>query len=139
MPALFSLDTSVCVDLLRRPSTEISGQLEDVLDVDTSISSIVLGELETGVRKSSRPAWHADLLQRFLTRIVVVDFDAAAARHYGEIRAHLERRGTAIGPLDQLIAAHARSQGVTLITTNLREFKRVPGLKCQAWPAALRK
>jgi tRNA(fMet)-specific endonuclease VapC len=139
MPVFFSLDTSVCVALLRMSATQISDQLDNILDVDTVISSIVLGELETGIRKSHRQAWHAELLHRFLTRIAVIDFDSAAARHYGEIRAHLERRGTPIGPLDQLIAAHARSLGLTLITTNLREFKRVPGLKCQAWPATLPK
>lgn len=91
--------------------------------MDTVISSIVLGELETGIRKSHRPAWHAELLHRFLTRIAVIDFDSAAARHCGEIRAHLERRGTPIGPLDQLIAAHARSLGLTLITTNLIDIQ----------------
>ena len=63
----------------------------------------------------------------------MLDFTEAAARSYGEIRADLERKGTLIGPLDLLIAAHARSLGATLITLNAREFKRVKGLQVQAW------
>jgi tRNA(fMet)-specific endonuclease VapC len=133
MPAGYSLDTSVCVALLRLPEGRIPNQLEQIGARAINISSIVLGELEVGARKSRRPEWHTGLVEAFLELVPVVDFDRAAARHYGEIRAHLERRGTPIGPLDQLIAAHARSLDRTLLTMNLREFRRVPGLTCHAW------
>jgi tRNA(fMet)-specific endonuclease VapC len=63
----------------------------------------------------------------------VRDFDVAAAEHYGDLRAELERRGQTIGPLDLLIAAHARSLGATLVTGNTREFRRVPKLAVLSW------
>lgn len=135
MAGPFSLDTSVCVSLLRLPRVKIPAELQQLMDVKTTISSVVLGELETGVQKSPQPELPRRLLQYFLEHIAVLDFDAGAARHYGEIRAYLESRGTPIGPLDQLIAAHARSLGLTLLTFNLREFKRVPDLRCEGWVA----
>ncbi len=73
------------------------------------------------------------MLEEFLTLFPVMDFNQTAARHYGDIRADLEKRGTPIGPLDLLIAAHARSLGVAVVTGNVAEFKRVAGLKVVAW------
>ena len=92
-----------------------------------------MAELETGAAKSQRPAKAKGLLHDFLAQIVVADFDASAASEYGLIRGYLEKRGEPIGPLDLLIAAHARSLGVTLVTANLREFRRVPRLRCEDW------
>lgn len=99
---------------------------------EAAISGIVAAELWAGAMKANR-ASEADRLEELLEFFPVLDFTPAAAQCYGEIRADLERKGTPIGPLDLLIAAHARSLGATLITLNAREFKRVKGLKVQTW------
>jgi tRNA(fMet)-specific endonuclease VapC len=111
--------------------------MPDVLDrwsaQDMALSSIVAAELEVGIHKSSRPEIQKARLNLFFSRLRIDSFDQSAARHYGEIRAELESKGTPIGPLDLLIAAHARSLKATLITANVGEFKRVKGLKLLAW------
>jgi len=123
------LDTSVCIDLLR--GREPRGRLPRL--ADCALSVITVAELEVGVLRSSARAKQRRALDAFLELFRVVPWDEVAARHYGEIRVELERRGIAIGPLDLLIAAHARSLGANLLTGNLREFRRVPGLRCLAW------
>lgn len=122
------LDSSACVHVLRGRAPF------DALPAckDTAVSSLVVAELWTGVEKANRPD-KAGSLETFLNLFSVVDFGGEEARHYAQIRADLERKGTTIGPLDLLIAAHARSVGATLITRNAREFKRVKGLKVLAW------
>ncbi|RRJ95420.1 type II toxin-antitoxin system VapC family toxin [Opitutaceae bacterium TAV4] len=123
------LDTNVCIDLLRGRAR---GRRLPAC-TQCRLSSIVVAELWTGVHKSSDLEKHRKSLMAFLDLFEVLRFDEEAARHYGEIRAHLEGAGTPIGPLDQLIASQARSQGGALLTANLREFQRVPGLVCLAW------
>ena len=133
MADLQMLDTSVCVALLRAASKNLThAQARRPLS-GSCISSIVLAELQAGARKSHRPEFHLALIEAFTAGVPVRPFDSAAARAYGEIRADLESKGTPIGPLDLLIAAHAQSLGATLFTDNAREFKRVKGLKCKAW------
>lgn len=123
------LDTNVCIDLLRG---KVRGRRLPAYD-QCRLPAVVVAELWTGANKSAEPDAHRRSLAAFLELFAIAPFDAAAARHYGEIRAHLEKAGTPIGPLDQLIAAQARSLDAILLTANLREFRRVPGLKCQAW------
>ncbi len=122
------LDSSACIHVLRglAPFNALPARK------DTAVSSLVAGELWTGVEKSNRTD-QTRSLEIFLSLFSVIDFGSENARHYGQIRADLERKGTPIGPLDLLIAAHARSLGSSLITRNAREFKRVKGLKIQAW------
>ena len=126
--AAYLLDSSVCVMILRGRTA--------VADLppppEAAISGIVAAELWAGAMKATRSS-EADRLQELLEFFPVLDFTQAAARSYGEIRADLERRGQTIGPLDLLIAAHALSLGAILVTGNVREFKRVKGLKVQAW------
>ncbi|MCC6356221.1 MAG: type II toxin-antitoxin system VapC family toxin [Verrucomicrobiae bacterium] len=133
MADLQMLDTSVCVALLRAASKRLTPTQSRRPIAGACISSIVLAELQAGAHKSHRPAFHHALIEAFTAGVPVRPFDTAAARAYGEIRADLEARGTPIGPLDILIAAHARSLGAILHTDNATEFKRVQGLKCQAW------
>jgi len=124
----FLLDSSVCVDLLRgRANTSPLPKRGEA-----AISSIVAAELWAGAEESGRATATA-MLEEFLTLIPVLDFDQTAARHYGDIRADLEKRGTPIGPLDLLIAAHARSLGACVLTGNVAVFKRVQGLKVVVW------
>lgn len=127
MPYL--LDTSVCVSLIRADSA-----LRILPPTDTCMVSVITAaELEIGIHRSARPDPQRLAVDGLLQLFRVLPFEVSAVVHYGEIRAHLENKGTPIGPLDLLIAAHARSLGATLITANAKEFKRVPGLKCQAW------
>lgn len=123
------LDTNVCIDLLRAKAV---GKRLPPYD-RCRLPAVVAAELWTGVNKSADLAKQTQKLSAFLELFDIVPFDGEAARHYGEIRSHLEKQGTPIGSLDQLIAAQARSAGATLLTSNMQEFKRVPGLKCQAW------
>ncbi|CAN5797339.1 type II toxin-antitoxin system VapC family toxin [soil metagenome] len=126
--AAYLLDSSVCVMILRG-RTAVA---ELPAPPEAAISGIVAAELWAGAMKANR-ASESDRLEELLEFFPVLDFTPAAARSYGEIRADLERKGTLIGPLDLLIAAHARSLEATLVTANAREFKRVKGLKVQAW------
>ncbi|MHB8903380.1 MAG: PIN domain-containing protein [Thermoguttaceae bacterium] len=89
--------------------------------------------LDYGAEKSARPQQNHVALDAFLAPLMVAEFDSLAAARYGEVRAALERIGTPIGPLDTMIAAHALSLGVTLVTNNVSEFSRVVGLKIENW------
>lgn len=126
----FLLDSSACIPVLRNRSG-----LDKLPDPAlTGIPVIVAAELWTGVKKNIKThPHHAARLEAFLSLFHLPDFDLAAALHYAEIRASLESKGRTIGPLDLLIAAQARSLGATLVTANVREFKRVKGLKVLAW------
>jgi tRNA(fMet)-specific endonuclease VapC len=136
--ATFVLDTDVCIDLIRGRAPAESLESGRVPLAASVISSVTLAELEVGVAKAPAPSRPRRQLDDFLEQVVVADFDTAAARHYGEIRAHLEKKGNTIGPFDLLIAAYARSRGASLVTANLQEFRRVPGLKCIDWKCSAR-
>jgi len=99
-------------------------------------STIVISELLYGAAKSARPVQNRSEVERFANRIKVLSFDADAAAHTGDIRAALHRRGQPIGSYDALIAGHARSRGLIVVTGNLREFQRVDGLRSGDWLAA---
>jgi tRNA(fMet)-specific endonuclease VapC len=97
------------------------------------ISTITLAELEYGAAKSQQPKKNREALEQFISPLEVAAFDREATAAYGKIRAALEKRGSPIGSMDMLIAAHALSLGVTLVTNNEREFRRVPGLPVENW------
>lgn len=123
------LDSSVCVAVLRK-----EGNLRRLPPPERCVvSQVTAAELWTGVEKGNRRDERAAKLDGLLAIFTLLDFNEAAARAYGEIRAALERRGRTIGPLDLLIAAHARSLGATVLTGNFGEFNRVPGLKVLRW------
>ena len=98
-----------------------------------SISSITFMELVYGAERSSNPERNLTILEGFVARMDVLQLDDSAAAHAGQIRAELARLGMPIGPYDQLIAGHARSQGLVLVTNNEKEFARVPGLRTENW------
>lgn len=129
----YLLDTNICIEMLRRPGSPAFGHLHRLQVGDIGISTITLAELEFGINKSSAPARNAMLLAQACSTLEIVDFDNHAAACYGQVRCGLEARGKPIGPLDTLIAAHALSLGVTLVTNNMREFKRVKGLRLENW------
>jgi tRNA(fMet)-specific endonuclease VapC len=97
------------------------------------ISSITLAELIYGVEKSSLPERNRRNVEDFVSRLDVLSYDDAAAAHYGDIRADLERKGTTIGVNELHISGHARSQGLILVTNNTKEFERVEGLRIDDW------
>ena len=123
------LDTSVCVELLRGrvPTVRLPAPPDSVLSV------ITVAELEVGIRRSARPAAQRQAVQAFTDFFEILPWDVETTGHYGEIRVDLEKRGVVIGPLDMLIAAHARRLGATLVTANVGEFSRVAGLSCFEW------
>ena len=130
------LDTNICIGLIRgRNVKQILKNLRRYSAQDVAISSITLAELEHGVEKSCHPIRNRKLLNNFLAPFVVPSFDEDAAREFGRIRAYLEERGKTIGIMDMLIASHALSLDVTLVTNNVREFKRVPKLRVVNWTA----
>lgn len=130
---IYMLDTNICIYIIKRKPRKVLKKFETCHISDVVISSITLSELEYGVAKSSLPEQNEEALSEFLAPLEIIPYDDRAAVHYGEIRAYLEGKGRAIGSMDMLIAAHARSLGLTLITNNIREFKRIPDLKAENW------
>ena len=130
----YLLDTNLCIRMLRDRPPQVRERFN--LEADSlCISTIVMTELLHGAAKSARPAHNRNEVERFAARLEVLAFDAAAADHAADIRANLEARGEMIGGYGLLIAGHARSRGLTVITGNLSEFRRVDGLRCEDWLA----
>ncbi len=130
---MYMLDTNICIYAIKNKPARVLDRLKREMEHGLCISSITLAELEYGVRHSAHVAQNEQALLRFLVILSVLPFSAVAASEYGEIRNRLARQGTPIGPLDMLIAAHARAEDLVLVTNNVREFERVPGLKLENW------
>jgi tRNA(fMet)-specific endonuclease VapC len=128
----FLLDTNICIYVLKNRPQELRERFNQRAS-QLCISSIVLSELMYGVEKSSRPDENMARLESFCARLEVLPYDDNAAAHFGQIRASLERKGEVIGAYDLMIAAHARSRGLTLVTNNESEFRRVEGLVVENW------
>ncbi|MFP4418826.1 MAG: type II toxin-antitoxin system VapC family toxin [Chitinispirillaceae bacterium] len=129
----YMLDTNICIYIIKKKPISVLSRLQNEAITDVVVSSITLAELEYGVYKSSRVEQNKLALLRFFTPIEIVPFDDMAAGKYGQIRAALERAGRPIGSLDTLIAAHALSLRLILVTNNTSEFKRVKGLRVENW------
>ena len=128
----YMLDTSIAIYVIKRRPPEAlatfnqhAGQL--------CISSITLAELMHGVEKSAKPDHNLRQIEDFTSRLTVLEYGNKAASHYGDIRAVLERKGIPVGVNDLHIAGHARSEGLTLVTNNLKEFERVEALRLENW------
>ena len=129
----YMLETNICIYIIKHRPEKVLLEFMKHAPGDICISSITYSELMYGVHKSSKPQQNMLALTLFLSPVTVLDFDSAAGAAFGEILAELEARGTPIGPMDTLIAAHARSAGLTLVTNNTREFRRVKGLDLENW------
>jgi tRNA(fMet)-specific endonuclease VapC len=127
------LDTNICVAVIRLRSAKALTRLQMMTPGSVGLSIITVSELEFGAAKSQNPQRNRLALQQFLLPFEILPFDSFASVHYGDIRARLEKLGTPIGPLDTLIAAHARSLNTALVTNNISEFRRVHGLKVEDW------
>jgi tRNA(fMet)-specific endonuclease VapC len=129
----YLLDTNICIYIIKQHPKQVIEHLRTLLVGDVAISAITLAELEYGAAKSSRPEQNREALIAFTAPLEVLPFDDNASLHYGEIRADLERSGMVIGAMDMLIAAHARSRSLKLVTNNSREFQRIHGLDIENW------
>jgi tRNA(fMet)-specific endonuclease VapC len=127
------LDTDTCIALIKRQPRELIKRLQGKAVGDVGISSITLAELRYGVAKSARREQNRAALDQFLLPLDIGEFDEASADSYGTVRATLEAQGKPIGPLDMLIAGHALSLNVVLVTHNAQEFRRVEGLRIDDW------
>lgn len=129
----YLLDTNICIYIIKKRPEKVLEKFNTLSLGDVAISSITLAELHYGIMKSSNPKKNREALDKFLTPLEILDFDYFATMEYGKIRADLEKNGTPIGPLDTLIAAHAKSQQLTLVTNNEKEFRRISDFKIENW------
>lgn len=127
------LDTNICIYTIRQRPPEVRVRFEAYQPGELAISSITLSEMEYGAAKSQKPEQNRQSLLQFLLPLEILNYDATAAQAYGKVRTELERAGTPMGAMDLMIAAHALSLNLTLITHNLKEFQRVPGLRAESW------
>jgi tRNA(fMet)-specific endonuclease VapC len=126
------LDTNICIHVINAKPPAVLERFRQHRMGEIGLCSVVAAELAYGVAKSGS-ARNRQALEMFLAPLIILPFDEAALWAYGDLRAELERKGTPIGALDTMIAAHALSQQSTLVTNNIREFARVPGLALENW------
>ena len=129
----YMLDTNICIYTIKHKPPEVIKAFLCHEPDDMCISSITYGELMHGVEKSQAVERNRAAITLFLSAISILPFDSDAAENYGAVRADLELKGTPIGPMDMLIAGHARSRGLILVTNNTREFFRVNELEVEDW------
>lgn len=129
----YMLDTNICIYVIKhKPDTVIRKFLSHDPE-ELCISAITYAELMHGVEKSIAVERNRIAMSLFLSPITIMQFDERAAEEYGRIKAELEKKGTPIGPMDTLIASHAKSRGLIIVTNNTREFNRVVGLTVEDW------
>lgn len=126
------LDTDICIYAMKNRPVEVRERLKQFVG-EVCISTITLGELAYGAEKSERPIENRVIYEHFIANLSVLAFSKEGASHYGQIRAALARIGRPAGIHDTLIGGHARSEGLTVVTNNVREFARMPGLRVEDW------
>lgn len=126
------LDTDTCIGVLRQRPGMVH-RLSQMAPADCAVSMVTVCELFCGVEKAGDPVGERQKVQRFVSVIIELPLDRAAAEAAARIRADLERRGQLIGPYDLLIAGQSLAGGLTLVTNNRKEFERVAGLKLESW------
>ncbi len=128
----YMLDTNICIYVMKNYPPKLRERFNRLAE-QLCMSSITLGELCYGAEKSARRLENLQAVEHFCARLEVLSFPAKAAAHYGQMRAELERRGKPVGPHDMLIGAHARAEGLIVVTNNAREFRRMPGIRVENW------
>lgn len=128
----YMLDTNIVIYTIKNRPQAVR-KVFNQHEAQMCISSVTWGELVFGAEKSSQPERNLADIEAMAARLEVLSFDSPAATHFGQIRAELYSQGQPIGPYDMMIAGHARSIGLTVVTNNLREFERVPGLRVENW------
>ena len=129
----YMLDTNICIYIIKKHPVHVLNTIKKTNISDICISSVTLAELEYGVQKSERKVQNSIALAEFLSPVEIMPFDERAALEFGKIRAALEIKGNLIGEYDLMIAAHALSLDLILVTNNAKEFRRVPHLRIENW------
>jgi len=134
----YMLGTDICIYMIKhykekRHTEKLLSKIKTISVGDIAISSITFSELLYGVEKSQHQSKNKAALMQFVMPLEIISFDDIAALHYSEVRASLESKGKPVGAMDLLIAAHARSLGLVIVTNNTKEFKRVPKLSVENW------
>jgi len=129
----YLIDTNICIYIINQHPVELVRKFKKVSIDDIGISSITVSELQYGISKSRHREKNQQRLNEFLVPMKILAFDENAAICYGDIRYQLEKQGQIIGPLDLLIAAHAVSEGLIMVTNNNKEFKRINNLTVENW------
>ena len=130
---IYLLDTNICIYIMNQGPVEVIKRFRQCEPGEIGISTVTLSELQYGVAKSSQPRKNKARVDEFLVPFEILAYDQKAANIYGNIRSQLEKKGMPIGPLDMLIAAHAISRDLVLITNNEKEFRRIGKLKVENW------
>ncbi len=129
----YLLDTDTCIYIIKNQYVKLVEKLKRVGIESVGISTITVAELEYGVANSNKPAETLAKLYEFLVPFNIIDFDVASARYYGKIRKRLKELGQPIGPMDILIASIALAHETTLVTNNMKGFRKVQDLKMENW------
>ena len=130
---MYMLDTNICIYIIKkRPSTVLT-RFKTISSEDLYLSVMTLAELQYGVDKSNAKSKNQKILDDFISRLQVLPWEETAVQYYSKIRNDLEAKGTPIGNMDMLIAAHSKSKNYILVTNNVREFERIPDLKVENW------
>lgn len=132
----YLLDTNIVIYVVKRRPLEVLAKFNENAG-RMAISAITLSELYHGAEKSTKVSQNLEVIEEFASLLDVLPYTAKASQHYGAIRSHLEKAGQTIGVNDLHIAAHARSEGLQVVTNNVSEFARVPGLMVDNWVAAV--
>lgn len=130
---MYMLDTNMCIYIIKKRPTGLLEKFNSIPKNSLCISVATYAELQYGVERSSSKKMNQEIIKDFISRLIVLSWDMDAASQYGKIRSNLEKKGTPIGNMDLMIAAHALSQKCIIVSNNLREFKRVEGLKYENW------
>lgn len=131
----YLLDTNICIYIKNHRPAEVLARFSKLPPGKVAMSAITYGELCFGAERSSKPREVRQILEHLTALIPVLPLDATASAHYGKIRQHLQAAGKPIGNNDLWIASHALAGKLILVTNNVAEFERVPGLKIENWVA----
>ena len=129
----YFLDTCICIEFLRGRLSSGYQLMREGRPEDFGLPAIVAAELFYGAEHSANPARESKIVETFVEAFAIIPFDADSARHYGRIRQQLGSQGNLIGDRDLMIAATSLAHHATLVTRNMREFQRVPGLRLESW------
>jgi tRNA(fMet)-specific endonuclease VapC len=130
--ARYMLDTDICIYVMKNRSQSLARRFEEATG-EMCVSSIAFAELRFGIEKSNRREESLTAIEEFLSGVPILEFEESAAIHYAQIRAELERSGRPAGTHDMMIGGHARATGLVVVTNNLREFGRMPGVRLENW------
>jgi tRNA(fMet)-specific endonuclease VapC len=129
----YLIDTNICIYIMNKKPDDVIQKFKQIKIGEIGVSTITISELQYGISKSRKRKKNEIRLNEFITPLEILPYDESAAKAYGDLRYELEKAGKSIGPLDLLIAAHAVSRNLIVVTNNDKEFKRIKKLKVENW------